>query len=52
MPQRIVEAIREDELDTSWEVTGKVTDYFDENRLAIITAQRAESKDLMPFPTR
>jgi hypothetical protein len=52
MLQRIVEAIREDELDTSWEVTGKVTEYFDENRLTIITAQRAESKDLMPSPTR
>ena len=52
MLQRIVEAIREDELDTSWEVTGKVTEYFDENRLTIITAQRAESEDLMPSPTR
>lgn len=52
MLQRIVEAIREDEFDKSWEVTGKVTEYFGENRLTILTAQRAESKDLLPSEKR
>lgn len=46
MLQRIVQAIKEDELDSLWEVTGRVTEYFGENRLTILTAQRGQTKQL------
>ena len=48
MLQRIVQAITEDELDNVWQVTGQVTEYFGENRLTILTAQRAQAKQLKP----
>jgi len=41
MLQRIVESIREDSADDHWHITGKVTEYFDENRLIILSAKRA-----------
>lgn len=41
MLQRIVEAVREDSEDNRWEITGVVTEFFDENRLTILTAKRA-----------
>lgn len=41
MLQRIVEAIREDTEDNRWEITGVVTEFFDENRLTILTAKRS-----------
>ncbi|HBV64184.1 MAG TPA: hypothetical protein DEF45_14310 [Rhodopirellula sp.] len=46
MLQRIVQAIREDELDSLWQITGQVTEYFGENRLTILTAQRGQVKQL------
>ena len=46
MLQRLVQAIREDELDSLWRVTGRVTEYFGENRLTILTAQRGQVKQL------
>lgn len=48
MLQRIVQAITEDELDNVWQVTGQVAEYFGENRLTILTAQRAQTKQLKP----
>ena len=48
MLQRIVQAIKEDELDNLWQVTGRVTEYFGENRLTILTAQRGQAKQLPP----
>ena len=44
MLQRIVEAIRADGADNLWNVTGEVTEFFNENRLLIRTAQRAGAK--------
>jgi hypothetical protein len=41
MLQRIVEAIREDAADDRWTVSGEVSEFFDQNRLIIRTAQRA-----------
>ncbi|MGI9444359.1 MAG: hypothetical protein ACR2N1_17945 [Rubripirellula sp.] len=52
MLQRIVQAIREDELDSLWQVTGRVTEYFGENRLTILTAQRGQAKQLPPAAGR
>ena len=52
MLQRIVQAVTEDELDSSWQVTGQVTEYFGENRLTILTAQRAQAKQLAPAVER
>ncbi len=52
MLQRIVQAIREDELDNLWQVTGRVTEYFGENRLTILTAQRGQAKQLPPATDR
>ncbi len=52
MLQRIVQAIREDELDSLWTVTGRVTEYFGENRLTILTAQRGQAKQLSPAAGR
>ena len=52
MLQRIVQAIREDELDSLWTVTGRVTEYFGENRLTILTAQRGQAKQLSPTAGR
>ena len=52
MLQRIVQAITEDELDNAWQVTGQVTEYFGENRLTILTAQRAQAKQLTPAVDR
>jgi hypothetical protein len=43
MLQRIVEAIRADSRDNSWLLSGEVTEFFQENRLLIRTAQRAAS---------
>ena len=44
MLQRIVEAIRIDGADDRWTVSGRLTEYFDENRLQLQTAERATSK--------
>ena len=44
MLQRIVEAIRADTSDDRWTISGEVTEYFNENRLLIRTAQRANLK--------
>jgi len=52
MLQRIVQAIREDELDSLWQVTGRVTEYFGENRLTILTAQRGQASQLPPAAGR
>ena len=52
MLQRIVQAIREDELDNLWQLTGHVTEYFGQNRLTILTAQRGQSKQLPPAAGR
>lgn len=52
MLQRVVQAIQEDELDSSWELTGRVSEYFGENRLTILTAQRAQAKQLTPASVR
>ena len=41
MLQRIVEAIRADATDDRWMVSGEVSEFFNENRLTIRTAQRA-----------
>lgn len=41
MLQRIVEAIREDADDDRWTVSGQVSEFFDQNRLIIRTAQRS-----------
>lgn len=43
MLQRIVEAIRIDAADDRWTISGEVTEFFDQNRLIIRTAQRANS---------
>lgn len=50
MLQRIVQAIKEDELDSSWQITGRVTEYFGENRLTILTAQRAQASQIPATP--
>ncbi|MGI9468092.1 MAG: hypothetical protein ACR2OA_13310 [Rubripirellula sp.] len=52
MLQRIVQAIREDEIDSLWQVTGRVTEYFGENRLTILPAQRGQAKQLPPVVGR
>lgn len=44
MLQRIAEAIRADASDDRWTVSGEVTEFFNENRMLIRTAQRAGSK--------
>ena len=41
MLQRIVEAIREDAADDRWTLSGQVSEFFDQNRLIIRTAQRS-----------
>ncbi|MCG8649302.1 MAG: hypothetical protein MI861_05690 [Pirellulales bacterium] len=41
MLQRIVEAIRLDASDDRWLISGEIAEFFDENRLLIRTAQRA-----------
>lgn len=43
MLQRLVEAIRDDTSDDHWTISGEVTEFFDQNRLTIRTAQRANS---------
>jgi hypothetical protein len=44
MLQRVVEAVRLDASDDRWTVSGEITEFFDENRLLIRTAQRANAK--------
>lgn len=44
MLQRIVEAIQEDPTDDHWIVSGEVTEFFNENRLTIQVAQRANRR--------
>jgi len=44
MLQRIVEAIRVDGSDNRWTITAQITEYFEENRLQILTAERAPAK--------
>ncbi len=39
--QRIVTAIKSDPNDNHWTITARATEFFDENRLIILTAQRA-----------
>lgn len=41
MLQRIVEAMRGNQVDDRWEVSGEVLEFFERNRLLIRTAQRA-----------
>ncbi len=43
MLQRIVEAIRLDPSDDKWTISGEVTEFFDQNRLIIRTAQRSNA---------
>ncbi|WP_197171120.1 hypothetical protein [Novipirellula aureliae] len=42
--QRMINAIRADSNDHTWTITAKVTEFFDENRLLLLTAQRANSR--------
>ncbi len=42
--QRIVEAMRADPADDRWILTGEISEFFDENRLTIRTAQRSNRK--------
>ncbi|TWT55081.1 hypothetical protein Pla22_27350 [Rubripirellula amarantea] len=44
MLQRIVESIRADAQDDRWVISGKVTEFFGENRMVIRTAQRSDSE--------
>ncbi|GAA5508531.1 hypothetical protein [Novipirellula caenicola] len=39
--QRVVNAIRADANDSLWTITARVTEFFDENRLILLTAQRS-----------
>lgn len=39
--QRIIEALRSDPADENWIVTGQISEFFGENRLTILTAQRS-----------
>lgn len=41
MLQRIVEAIRVDSGDDHWTITGRITEFFEENRLIVLSAKRA-----------
>ncbi len=43
MLQRIAEAIHVDSSDDSWTISGEIAEFFDSNRLIIVTAQRANS---------
>ena len=42
--QRVVEAIRDDTIADRWSVTGRVTEFFGENRLILQTARRADGR--------
>lgn len=42
--QRIVESIRADSSDDHWSVTGEISEFMGENRLLILTAQRAGAR--------
>tara|TARA_R110002111_G_scaffold100750_3_gene156047 strand:- start:799 stop:1032 length:234 start_codon:yes stop_codon:yes gene_type:complete len=44
MLQRIVESIRSDVTDSRWVLSGKVTEFFGENRMVISTAQRSNAE--------
>ena len=44
MLQRVVEAIQADPTDNHWVVSGEVTEFFNENRLSIHLAQRANQR--------
>jgi hypothetical protein len=44
MLQRVAEAIRANPSDDQWVVSGEITEFFDENRLIIRTAQRSNAK--------
>ncbi|WP_442505109.1 hypothetical protein SH528x_003884 [Novipirellula sp. SH528] len=39
--QRVVNAIRADANDNQWTITARATEFFDENRLILLTAQRS-----------
>ena len=41
MLQRIVHAVRSDSIDDKWIVTGKITEYFDDNYLLLESAKRS-----------
>lgn len=43
MLQRIAEAIRENPSDDLWVISGEITEFFEENRLIIRTAQRSNT---------
>lgn len=43
MLQRVVEAIRIDPSDDRWTISGEVTEFFDQNRIIIRTAQRSNA---------
>ncbi|TWT76251.1 hypothetical protein CA13_67430 [Planctomycetes bacterium CA13] len=42
--QRIVNAVRSDIHDDTWTITAEATEFFDENRFIVLTAQRANSR--------
>lgn len=42
--QRVVEALRADSSDDRWIISGEITEYFNENRMTIRTAQRSNSQ--------
>ncbi len=44
MLQRIEEAVRDDPAANRWNVTGVVTEYQNENRLIVTTAERADAR--------
>ena len=44
MLQRIVESVRSDGADNRWILSGKVTEFFGENRMEIRTAQRSNEE--------
>ena len=42
--QRVVEAVRDDTIADRWAVTGKVTEFFGENRLILQSVRRADGR--------
>lgn len=42
--QRVVEAVRDDTIADRWSVTGRLTEFFGENRLILQTARRADGR--------
>ena len=44
MLQRVVEAIRESGMEDRWVIRGEISEFFGENRLTLLTAQRAAAE--------